>query len=103
MATDFSTFSIRKVASVVGVSPTLVYHILHEDLHVKPYIYQECHQLEEKRIKFAQWFLLRSKNAKYILICSDEAYFYLTLSLNKQFNRIWSDSRPLEGKQVTFT
>ena len=37
MATDFSTFSIRKAASAVGVSLTLVYHILHDDLHVKPY------------------------------------------------------------------
>ena len=36
MVTDFSTFSIRKAASAVGVSPTLVYHILHDDLHVKP-------------------------------------------------------------------
>ena len=38
--------------------------------------------------------------AKHILICSDEAYFYLTLPLNKQNNRIWSGSRPLEGIEV---
>ena len=47
MATDYSTFSIRKAASAVGVSPTLVYHIFHDDLHVKPYKYQEWHKLEE--------------------------------------------------------
>ena len=56
MATDFSTFSIRKAASAVGVSPTLVYHILHDDLHVKPYKNQEWLKLEEyyyeKRLKF---------------------------------------------------
>ena len=40
MVTDFSTFSIRKATSAVGVSPTLVNHILHDDLHVKPYKYQ---------------------------------------------------------------
>ena len=34
------------------------------------------------------------------MVCADEVYFYLTLSLNKQNNRIWSDSRPLEGKRV---
>ena len=58
MATDFETFSIGKAASAVGVSPTLVYHILHDDLHVKSYKYQECHKLEEydyeKRVKFVQ-------------------------------------------------
>ena len=83
----FSTFSIRKATSADGVSPTLVYKILHDDLHLKPYKYQEWHKLEEydyeKRVKFAQWFLLRPNNAKYILICSDEAYFHLTLPLNK--------------------
>ena len=47
MATDFSTFSIRKAASAVGVSPTQVYHILHDGLHVKTYKYQEWHKLEE--------------------------------------------------------
>ena len=56
MATDFSTFSIRKAASAVGGSATLVYHIL----HVKPYKYQEWHKLEdyvyEKKVKFAHWF-----------------------------------------------
>ena len=40
------------------------------------------------------------KNAKFILICAEEAYFYLTLPLNEQNNRIWSDSRPLEGTTV---
>ena len=49
---------IKKATSAVGVSPTLVYHILHDDLHVKPYKYQEWHKLEEydyeKRVKFVQ-------------------------------------------------
>ena len=79
-----------------------MYHILHDDLHVKSY--KEWHKLEEydneKRVKFAQWFLLRPQHTKYFFICSDEAYFYLILPLNKQNNRIWSDSRPLEGIEV---
>ena len=82
----------------VGLQSVLV---LHDGLHEKLYKYQECHKLEEydyeKRAKFAKWFLLRLENAKYILICSDDADFYLTLSLNKQNNRVLSDSRPLEG------
>ena len=28
------------------------------------------------------------------MICSDEAYFYLTLPINNQNNRIWSESQP---------
>ena len=34
---------------------------------------------------------------KYTLICSDEAYFYLTLPSNKQNNRNWADCQPIEG------
>ena len=104
MVTDFSTISIRKAASAVDVSPTLVYHILHDDLHLKPHKYQEWHKLDahdyEKRVEFAHWFLSRPKEAKYFFICSDEAYFYLTLPINKQNNRMWSDSRPLEGIEM---
>ena len=100
----FSTFSIIKSASAVGFSPTLLYHILHDDLHVKPYKYQEWHKLEEydyeKKVKFAQFFLLRPQNNKYFLIRSYEAYFYLSLSFNKPNNRIWNDSRPLEGIEL---
>ena len=79
MATDFSTFSISKAASAVGVSPTLVYRILRDDLHVKPYKYQECHKLEEcdyeNRVKFAKWFLLRPQNAKHFLILLRRSLF----------------------------
>ena len=63
MAMDFSAIPIRKAASAAGVSPKLVYHILHDDLHLKLYKYQEWHKFEEyyygKRVKFAQWFLLK--------------------------------------------
>jgi hypothetical protein len=33
-------------------------------------------------------------------VCSDEVYFYLTLLLNKQNNRIWADSQPLVGIEM---
>ena len=36
LVSDFPQLSIRKAASDVGVSPTLVYHIFHDDLHLKP-------------------------------------------------------------------
>ena len=58
MVSDFQSFSISKAASAIGVSTTLVYHILHDDLHLKPYKFHLWHKLEdhdyEKRLKFAR-------------------------------------------------
>ena len=48
MVSDFSTFSIRKAASAIGVSSTLVYHILHDDLHLKPYKFYQWHKLDDQ-------------------------------------------------------
>ncbi len=38
--------------------------------------------------------------AKLHFICFEEAYFYLFLPLNKQNNRIWSDSEPFLGVEI---
>jgi hypothetical protein len=48
MVSDFSTFSIRKAASAIGVSSTLVYHILLDDLHLKPYKFHQWHKLDDQ-------------------------------------------------------
>lgn len=48
----------------------------------------------KKRLDFAHWFLSKPHNTPEYFICSDEAYFYLTESLNKQNNRMWCESRP---------
>ena len=37
LISDFPQLSIRKAASAVCVSPTLVYYIFHDDTHLKPY------------------------------------------------------------------
>jgi hypothetical protein len=101
MVTDFQSLSIRKAALAIGVSNTLVYHILHDDLHLKPYKFHQWHKLEcgdnQKRLDFATWYLKLPKNTKDYLFCSDEAYFYLTLPLNQQNNRVWSKSQPCVG------
>ena len=98
MVSEFSSLSIRKASSALGVSPTLVYHILHDDLHQKPYKFHQWHKLEdtdyEKRLKFAHWFLKIPAAVKMHLFCTDEAYFYLTLPLNNQNNWSWSESQP---------
>ena len=101
MVPDFPKLSIRKAASAVGVSPTLVYHIFTDDLHLKPYKFHLWHKLEdkdyEKRLNFAHWFLKQPESTHEYIICSDEAYFYLTLPLNNQNNRQWSKSNPYIG------
>jgi hypothetical protein len=101
MFEEFPQLSIRKAASALTVSPTLVYHILHEDLHFKPYKLHSWHKLKPedfpKRLKFAEWFSGLPPNHKFFFIFSDEAYFYLTLPKNKQNNRIWGKSNPYEG------
>jgi hypothetical protein len=104
MIAEFPNLSIRKAAAAIQVSPTLVYTILHDDLHLKPYKFHEWHKLEDhdygKRVNFANWFLSLPSDAKFHFICCDEAYFYLSLPLNKQNNRIWSDSDPFLGVEI---
>ena len=104
MVKDFQSFSISKAASAIGVSTTLVYHILHDDLHLKPYKFHLWHKLEDldygKRLFFAQWFLKMPVNRRRFFFFSDEAYFSLTLPLNHQNNRVWSDSQPCLGKET---
>ena len=51
----------------------------------------------EKRVDFANKFLSLTNDAKNFFIRSDEAYFYLTLPVNKHNNRNWSDSYMFEG------
>ena len=104
MLAEFPNLSIRKAASSLDVSPTLVYHVLHDDMHLKPYKFHLWHKLEhhgyQKRVDFASWFLQLPPVTKFYLICCDEAYFYLTLPVNKQNNRKWARSQPLEGIEV---
>ena len=55
------SLSIRKAASAFGVSLTLVFSILHDDLHLKLYIFYQWYKLEahdyEKSVNFDNWFL----------------------------------------------
>lgn len=77
MVQDFGTFSLNKAASAIGVSRTLVYHILHDDLHLKPYKFHLWHKLEDqdyqKRVDFATWFLK--------IPLSSRPYFFLVTKL----------------------
>lgn len=92
------TLSIRKLSVELGVSYNLTRDILRVDLRLKPYKYGEKHELKhqdyQKRLDFAHWFLKKPKNANQYLICTDEAFFYLKESVNKQNNRMWLESKP---------
>jgi len=101
LVNDNPTISTRKAASALGLSRSLILTILSDDLHLKPYKYHDWHKLEDRdyvsRVQFATWFLSLPADTENWLICSDEAYFSLTLPLNKQNNRIWADSQPVIG------
>ena len=69
MIDQFPNLSIRKAASAVEVSTTLVFNFIHDDLHLKPYKFHQWHKLEahdyEKRMDFAHWFLSLPMDTKY--------------------------------------
>jgi hypothetical protein len=92
------SLSIRKAACVAEISYNLARTVLLEDLQVKPYKFQYVQKLlpmdYAKRLDFAEWYISESADVQDNMIFSDEAYFYLTLPLNKQNNRVWSKSNP---------
>jgi hypothetical protein len=100
---DNDELSIRKLAKITGVSYSLVRSILKEDLHLKPYKQHEWHELEpgdyQKRLKFADFFLGLPKNARLLLLCCDEAWFYLHHKVNKQNDRRWLPSKPTDKSE----
>ena len=104
MISKDTTLSTRKAASPIGDSQTFILSILHGDLHLKPYKYQEWHKLVyhdyEQRVNFAKWVLSLHSATKFFLICSDEAYFFLTLPINKQNNRSWLHEWPIDWIEV---
>ena len=92
--------SIRKLSSAAKISFGITQDILRRDLKLKPYKYQEAHQLKpadyKKRADFAEWINSLPKTDQKVMIFSDEAYFYLTESLNKQNNRLWLKEKPID-------
>lgn len=96
--TENPSLSIRKASVATAISYNLCRDIIINELKLKPYKYQSIHQLYaidyEKRVSFAQWWLGLSADSHKWLIATDEAYFYLTESINKQNNRLWLTERP---------
>ncbi len=94
------SLSIRKASAKTGVSYGMVQSILKEDLYLKPYKIHYCHQLlaadYQKLVNFADFFMGLPNNARSLLICCDEAYFYLTRQVNVQNDRLWLESKPTD-------
>jgi hypothetical protein len=79
LVSEFPNLSIRKAACALDVSPTIVYYIFQDDLHLKPYKFHIWHKLEakdyEKRKNFANWVLKLPFGALEYIICSDEGFW----------------------------
>ena len=92
------------MVSGVGVSLTIVYYIFHDDMHLKPYKFHLSHELDNKyygkRLNFAHLFIKLLKSTHEYIICSDAAYFYLTLPVNNQNNCKWSKSQLYIGTET---
>ena len=67
--------------------------IMRDDLKLISDKIIEFHRL----LRLTNWFL-KTLSVLYInAICTDEAYFSLTVPLNKQNNRVWLNEKPFEG------
>lgn len=101
LITKLPNLSICKVAQASNVSYTMARSILKEDLKLKPYKEPSVHMLQapdyKKRLDFAHWYFKTRKLNHEKIICTDEAYFYLTKSLNKQNNRFWLNEKTLDA------
>ena len=93
--------SLSEESQVADISSSLARLVLKQDLGLKPYKLPEYYELKPddhpKRLDFCIWFKTLPKDTCMRLICSDEAYFYLTKPVNKQNNRLWLKTRPTEG------
>ena len=67
----------------------------HQQLRKNGFKFHRWHKIDEKdfskRVIFAELFLSLPVCPKDFFICTDEAYFHITLSVNKQNNRTWMD------------
>ena len=75
--------------------------IMRREIGLHPYKIQAFHRLLapdlKKRVDLAEWFFKTRDISHDRIICTDEAYFYLTEPLNKQNNRIWASEKPEGG------
>ena len=88
---------IRQISQDAEISYSLNRLILKDDLDLKPYKLPDFHELEPADFDFCNWVKVLPRNAADWFIFSDEAYFYLTKTANKQNSRLWLETRPKSG------
>lgn len=101
LISEFPKLSMRRISQATKTSTGLTHDIMTNDLCLKPYKIHDCHRLLQpdfqKRVDFAEWYFKTSDISHDRIICTDEAYFYLTEPSNKQNNRLWLNAKPQEG------
>ena len=89
--TCFPNFQVCQSGS--SICSWSFFNIIRDDLHLKPYKCHQWHKLEAHDYKERSISPIGSFRCQWILsiffICSDEAYFYLTLPINKQSKLVW--------------
>lgn len=89
--------SLRKAASVINASVKTIRTTLRKNLGFKPYKKKKTFRLYKadytKRLHFSK-FIIDRPGIHNWLICSDEAYFYLSGGHNIQNDRIWAQFQP---------
>lgn len=99
--------SVRRLASLVGVSKSSVHRVLKTNLGLTPYKISS-HQLlskldQEQRVKFCNWLkakCCRSDHFLHNVWFSDEAHFHLCGQVNRQNLRFWGLTPPDEVLQT---
>ena len=90
--------SLRKIANIVPASISTIRNVAKTEFKLKPYkairkfcLYKNDYQ---RRLDFVEFVRSRRLNVETLLICSDEAFFYLHGGHNLQNNRIWAEFQP---------
>ena len=94
--------SLRKHAFALHMSATSVHRILHRSLHMHPYkimVVQELSESDYETRTNLSRDILQSIPPTSVTICSDEAHFHLSGTVNKQNFRYWSQNNPRELHQ----
>ncbi|KAL4467937.1 hypothetical protein ABPG72_022851 [Tetrahymena utriculariae] len=92
------SLSIRQASKQIRASVGYTHNIVRNDLGLKPYKIQEVNEIKDpdfiKRIKFCEWYLDLPNSEQQLVIFSDESYFSLNQTNNKQNDRMWLPSKP---------
>ena len=91
---DFPQLWLRKATSAVGVSPTLVYYIFHDEMHLKSYKFHLWHKLEYKDYEKSWISPIGSLNGQTHPWIYNMQWWGIVLPVNNQINRQWSKSQP---------